>query len=103
VPPSASSNMPFRRDVAPVKAPFSCPKSSDSRRLSGRAAQLTAMNERAFRGEWPWMARATSSLPVPLSPVRSTVEWTGATRCRRSRTSRMARVRPMIPVASCIR
>ena len=40
VPPSASSNLPTRRAMAPVKAPFSWPKSSDSRRLSGMAAQL---------------------------------------------------------------
>ena len=44
VPPLASSNLPMRRPSAPVKAPFSWPNSSDSRRFSGIAAQLTVMN-----------------------------------------------------------
>jgi hypothetical protein len=43
VPPSQSSNLPIRWPVAPVKEPFSWPKSSLSIRLSGMAAQLTAM------------------------------------------------------------
>ena len=34
---------------------------------------------RRARPESPWIARATSSLPVPLSPVISTVELVGAT------------------------
>jgi hypothetical protein len=33
--------------------------------VSGMAAQLTATNGRLVRGLWAWMARATSSLPVP--------------------------------------
>ena len=45
------------------------------------AAQLTA-RKRAVAGvagrRRSWMARATSSLPVPLSPVISTVERVGA-------------------------
>src|SRR5258706_123885 len=44
VPPFASSNLPTRRAMAPVNAPFSWPKSSDSSRFSGIAAQLTEMN-----------------------------------------------------------
>ena len=44
VPLSASSNRPSRRSAAPVKAPFSWPNSSLSSRVSGSAAQLTAMN-----------------------------------------------------------
>src|SRR5207342_897209 len=42
VPPSASSNLPRRRATAPVKAPRSWPKSSDSISSSGTAAQLTS-------------------------------------------------------------
>ncbi len=38
---SASSNRPIRRNRALVKAPFSCPKSSDSSRASGMEAQFT--------------------------------------------------------------
>ena len=41
----ASSNFPRRRATAPVKAPFSWPNSSDSKRFSGIAAQFTAMKE----------------------------------------------------------
>jgi hypothetical protein len=33
----------MRRAMAPVKAPFSWPNSSDSSRFSGMAAQLTMM------------------------------------------------------------
>lgn len=42
VPPSAASKRPILRSEAPVKAPFSWPKSSDSSKLAGRAAQWTA-------------------------------------------------------------
>ena len=73
MPPSASSNRPSRRSAAPVKAPFSCPKSSDSSSVSGRAAQFTAMNGLPRRGERSWRPLATSSLPVPDSPWISTV------------------------------
>jgi hypothetical protein len=44
VPPSASAKRPARALVAPVKAPFACPKSSLSRSASGIAAQLTETN-----------------------------------------------------------
>jgi len=37
------SNLPMRWELAPVKAPFSWPKSSLSRRFSGMAAQLMGM------------------------------------------------------------
>ena len=39
MPPSQSSNFPSFWLAAPVKAPFSWPKSSDSMRFSGMAAQ----------------------------------------------------------------
>ena len=73
MPPWASSNWPSRRAWAPVNAPFSWPNSSDSISVSGMAATLTATNGCALRSLRWWMARATSSLPVPLSPVISTV------------------------------
>jgi hypothetical protein len=44
VPPSASSNRPRLRAVAPVNAPRSCPNSSDSISSGGIAAQLTLTN-----------------------------------------------------------
>ncbi len=50
VPPSASWNSPFFSFTAPVKAPFSCPKSSDSRRFSGSAPQLMETKVRAGAG-----------------------------------------------------
>ena len=49
VPPLASSKRPRRVAIAPVKAPFSWPKSSLSRRCSGREAQSMGMKARAAR------------------------------------------------------
>src|SRR5262245_40978184 len=73
VPPSACSNRPRRIACAPVNAPRSWPKSSLSRRSFGIAAVLIAMNGFAERGLCRCSARATSSLPVPDSPMISTV------------------------------
>ena len=53
----------------PVNDPFTWPNSSDSIRPSGIAPQLTETNGLSRRWLLKWMARATSSLPVPLSPV----------------------------------
>ena len=64
--------------MAPVKAPFSWPNSSLSSSVSGIAAQFTATNGPLARGESSWMARATSSLPVPVSPRISTGAGLGA-------------------------
>jgi hypothetical protein len=44
VPPSANSKRPIRVDSAPVKAPFSWPNSSLSRRSAGIAPQFTGTN-----------------------------------------------------------
>src|SRR5437879_2089684 len=44
-------------------------------------------NARAMRGECSWIARATSSLPVPLSPRTSTADSVGATRSMTLSTS----------------
>ena len=73
VPPSACSKRPRRIACAPVNAPRSWPKSSLSRRSFGIAAVLIAMNGFAARGLCRCRARATSSFPVPDSPVISTV------------------------------
>ena len=75
---------PGRELRASVNAPFTCPNSSLSSRLSGIAAQLMATNGPSLRGLRWWMALATSSLPVPLSPVMSTVVSVSATRATRS-------------------
>jgi len=85
VPPSASSNRPFRSAVAPVKAPRSCPKSSLSSRVSASAPQCTPTKGPSRRGLHWWISLATSSFPVPLGPVTRTVAGVGAT----SSTSRL--------------
>src|SRR5207245_1727054 len=73
--------------MAPVKAPRSWPKSSDSSRPEGMAAQLILTKVRSRRGLRLWMARAKSSLPVPVSPRSSTVVPAGAasSTCERAR------------------
>ena len=57
----------------------SWPNSSLSSSPVGMAAQFTLTNVRSRRWLRLWMARAISSLPVPLSPRISTVESVGAT------------------------
>ena len=49
------------------------PKSSDSSRSRGIAAQLSGTKGFAARVDMAWIARAQTSLPVPLSPVMNTV------------------------------
>ena len=44
VPSAAASMRPILRWEAPVKAPFSCPKSSVEISVAGMPAQLIAMN-----------------------------------------------------------
>ena len=96
VPPSASSKRPARRSSAPVKAPFSCPNSSEAINVGGMAAQFTLTNARDARCERLWIARATSSFPVPVSPVMSTVESVGATCATLVSTARSAGEVPTI-------
>src|SRR5690242_15202885 len=90
VPPSAISKRPLRAAIAPVKEPFSWPKSSDSSSSEGMAPQLTATKGRLRRGLRSWMARAATSLPVPDSPRISTVESCAATWRMSALTSRIA-------------
>src|SRR5438105_1036401 len=78
VPRCARSIFPTLRAPAPVKAPFSCPKSSFSTKPSGIAAQFRATKGCSRRGDKWWIARAKSSLPVPLSPSSKAVESVGA-------------------------
>ena len=49
VPPFANSKRPFRLACAPVKLPFSCPKSSLSKSVSVKAPQFTATNGLSLR------------------------------------------------------
>ena len=73
VPPSAASKRPGRSLMAPVKAPRSCPNSSDSISVSARMAQLTGTNGWLRRWLAWWIRLAISSLPVPVSPVMRTL------------------------------
>ena len=98
VPPFASSNLPTLWVLAPVKAPFTCPKSSDSKRVGTRVPQSTATKGPLARGLSSWILRARSPLPVPDSPVMSTVESVGATILAISRTRFMAWLSPMMVV-----
>ena len=68
VPPSACSILPMRRRAAPVNEPASWPKISDSNSCSGRPPQLIGTKWRARRPLASCRQRATSSLPVPVSP-----------------------------------
>ncbi len=100
VPPSASSKRPSLRRTAPVNAPRSWPKSSDSSRPSGMAAQETVTKGPSRRAPASWMARATSSLPVPDSPDTSTVASVPATLRTCSSTRCMGSERPTSPWGS---
>src|SRR6266545_4683142 len=107
VPRSASSKRPMRRSVAPVNAPRSWPNISDSTKSLGIAALLTQMNGLAARALWRWIADATSSLPVPDSPVISTRASVGAIRAISARSRSIASLTPtsgsLWPSASCSR
>ena len=76
---SRVSIRPRRCAWAPVKAPFSWPNSSLSSSASGIAPQLIGTKGPSARALSRWIARAASSLPVPLSPSTSTGASTVAT------------------------
>ena len=97
IPPAAASNRPFWSRCAPVNAPFTWPNSSDSRSVSVSAPQLSATKGWLLRGLRAWRARATSSLPVPDSPVTSTVVELYATASIIRVTSRIAGELPTSP------
>ncbi len=95
VPPWATCNLPGRPlRSAPVKAPGAVPKNSASSRLSGIAAAFTLTKALCARGEALWMAWASSSLPVPVSPSNSTGASLAAPRRARRLTSRLAGLVP---------
>ena len=87
VPPSACSNSPFRACSAPVNAPRAWPNSSLSASDGLSDATLTGTNGPSQRWLYWWIARATSSLPVPLSPRIWTHASVGATTAIRLNTS----------------
>ena len=96
VPPCACSKRPRWRLCAPVNAPRSWPKSSDSSSSGGTAGVLTAMKGPFEHGLCSWRARATSSFPVPDSPVMSTVTVERESRPIARNTSCMAEAEPTI-------
>ena len=79
VPPSASAKYPLRSLIAPVKAPFSWPKSSESMVPSGIAPQFTAIYCPCLRRLNWWIICGKFSFPTPLSPVINTDKSVGAT------------------------
>ena len=81
VPPSASSKRPTRSALASVKAPFTWPNSSLSNTPSRQPARVDR-DERPRRRAARRRAapRATTPLPVPFSPVISTLASEGPTR-----------------------
>ena len=101
VPPSASSNLPGFLSTAPVNDPFSCPNSSLAISSWGMAPVCTATNGPSAILERAWMARATSSLPVPLSPMTRTVESPAAAMRTRSNTASIDADRAVMPSKVC--
>ena len=79
VPPSPSSNRPFLSLIAPVNAPFLCPKSSDSNSVSGMVPQFIERNFLLLRRLLRCISRAIIPFPVPVSPRISTGELVSAT------------------------
>jgi hypothetical protein len=73
------------------------PNSSLSISESGIAPQLSATNRRLRRAPRSWSARATSSLPVPLSPrIRIDTSWPAS----RSSAARSLRIAGEVPTSS---
>src|SRR3569623_1328909 len=95
VPPSASSKRPTRDFDAPVKDPASWPNNSASISVSGKAAQFITTSGSSQRGLRRWRRSATSSLPVPRSPITSTGRSSAAARLARSSASRKGPAWPL--------
>ena len=92
VPPSASSKQPGAARSAPVKAPSRGRRARSRAASRGSRAQLMRTKGPAARALARWISAATTSLPVPVSPVMSTVTSLRAARRARSKTSRVAGV-----------
>ena len=80
-----------------MNAPLTWPNSSDSSRLSGIAAQLILISGRSRSALRAWIARAISSLPVPVSPVISVVLLVCATSPAVRTASCISLLRPTMP------
>ncbi len=73
VPPSHAATRPGLSRTAPVNAPLAWPNSSLSSSCWDRVGQETVANGPDARSLHPWTARASTPLPVPLSPRTSSV------------------------------
>ena len=94
MPPCAISNRPLRSTRASVNAPRTCPNISLSNSVDGTPPRFTLTNGLPTRRLLRWIASATSSLPVPLSPVTRTDASVGATRPISSQDAQHARIAP---------
>ena len=97
VPPSAASSLPGVRLAAPGEGALLIAEQLALQQVSGMAAQLMATNGLCERPESRCTARASSSLPVPLSPSSSTVALVGATFSIARHRLRMESLTPMMP------
>ena len=97
VPPSATARRPRFLATAPVNAPRSCPNSSLSSSSRVSAPQFTVVRRTRSRVLSRWIAVATSSFPVPVSPCINTETSGGANFLIRSKSARMGALRPMMP------
>ena len=89
-----SGSAPAQRGVLGVAAALLVDAGADSISVSGIAARLTLTNGLSARAEALWIACASISLPVPVSPVSSTVTLCRAARRASSLAWAMAEVSP---------
>ena len=94
VPRCATSSSPCFVAVAPVNEPFSWPKSSVSRNSREMPAQLRSTKASPARRPRSWIQRASTVLPVPVSPWMSSGLSVRRTASAFSRSSAMA---PLLP------
>ena len=80
MPVSAALKIPLFAVDAPVKAPFSCPKSIASNMFSGIAAQFMPTKGPDFLLDRSCTNRDNTSFPVPVGPLIKTVTSALATR-----------------------
>ena len=97
VPPWARSKRPTVDATAPVNAPRSWPNNSLSSNSPGMAPQLTGTKGLPSRPEMRCRLRATTSLPVPDSPVISTFTSVSASLATTSLTRWIAGLTPISP------
>ena len=99
VPPSAASKRPaVRRGGAGEGALLVAEELALEQALGDRGAVDRDERPRRAARLRSWMARATSSLPVPVSPRMSTVASVGATLPMRAKTSSIGGDEPTMPL-----